>query len=237
MSIVLILGLQRSGTTALFNTLCQELKGWNHPLKSALKHREPAQTTTDFYERPPDHTIRVSKETLGYERRFVDYIDQLPDKPFIKRLYLFRHPVHTYQSWITHLSGFNHLPNNFAEYVRAYKKLYTHYKSHPGGVAVVYENLVKQPRQQLNRLCQKLGIPFSPAMLHWKYAYKDNKNITYSDPCGKVRDQPKHKRVNASLCLQSTALDLNVPLSLHQQRVIQQELLPLYEQIKQEATP
>jgi hypothetical protein len=231
MCTAVIVSLKRSGSTALLNTLCQDNPGWNHPFRSAFKAGQHPKVAQAFYQKE-QHGF-ITKETMGYERSYTDYLDALILPKKTACIFLFRHPLALYRSWKTDLQRETHIKAGIHDFIHAYKTLIRLVKQTPKPIVVIFEQLVKQPKPILQTLCQKLSIPFVPSMLNWRYSYKNNPNITYHDPSQVGRNQPKHAEVNNSKGLH-TVSSAKVKVSAEEAAMISTQLMPMYQAITQQ---
>ena len=161
--LVMIMGVQRSGTNALFKCLTSSagVHGYNESPDNAFFagiNLRPEEGLRDLIQQAQRHLVlKPINETTHRE---VDDVLREFTRHAPRVVWIFRDPVNCYQSHIVQWTGFRDKPVAFAEaWCRRNASALAAYAEHAEELAVVaYEDLVADPAV-LKQLCEFLGIP------------------------------------------------------------------------------
>jgi tetratricopeptide (TPR) repeat protein len=186
---VLIVGMIRSGTTLLDTMLARypgiasagELQFWEHTAHRIFQENAGHDITLEAYQ---GHSKRYSRLLERSQPSAEWVIDKMPNNyrhlglihlnlPKAKIIHLKRHPIDTCLS--IYMTDFGPRPPQFAfnrpnivHAYQAYETLMNHWRDvlpAPSFLEVNYEDLVTNPEETLQTVCEYLELPWRPELL------------------------------------------------------------------------
>jgi len=204
----------RSGSTAFFASMTQHprIEGAYHVIKRGL--RQNGAPDYSFFDSVPENprNILVGKESIGHSTLTECSLRVFQDDDEIRKvapLFLFRDPVHTWNSWQKKNWG------ELALFELAYRhaiRMMRHCRTVCDDTVVVsYEKVVASPESQFTAICGKLGIPFDTAMVNWKSMPGESQagwGEGFKSRLGKGSD---HESLGQSVCFCEKPVSLIIP--------------------------
>lgn len=192
----MILGLCRSGTTALLSGVAQhpQTRCFYQPVKTGI--RMNGRPDYAFYDHEPevgDDAVLVAKETFGHNSNEECAFNPFPSPEAIiqtRPVFLFRDPVATYNSWSRlgwgSLEYFELAMSHCLELLNVARDVSDKVS------LIFYEDLVGSPQVTIKKLCKKWEINFDSAMVNWRTPILQNAKIFRDFPVGSPRGFEAH---------------------------------------------
>ncbi len=164
----LLVGPARSGTNAFIYamSLNPEVIALGQLIKAGMRDSGIPDYSVFKRVAPAGKTI-VDKETIGFETVETCTMEVFPDDRTMVQsepLFLFRDPVHCWNSWAKRNWGSLEL---FTIAYRHTANLFARAKKLGCGRPVIYEDLAAHPSRHFSLICDYWGIAFSPTMVAW----------------------------------------------------------------------
>ena len=235
----MIVGPCRSGTTALLQAFAQhpDVHGVYQPIKTGLRLTGVPDYGIYHGSHPvfADHPVFVvAKETLGHSTWDECLFDPLENEAVIRQvrpLFVFRHPVHTWNSWKRF--GWGSLALFLTVYQYQYGLMSRARAITPYAKAITVESLSRYKSVVFPQVCAGWDVPFAPEIVgEFPQSLFDTPRL-YIAPAARQYShaQGSHETLARSTTFAVPTVQANVTTTFEQQ-VIQDVLEPLYARVR-----
>ena len=230
-----IVGACRSGTTALLQVFAQHpaVHCVYQPIKTGLRHTGVPDYGIYHGSHPvfADHpAVVVVKETLGHATWDECTFDPLENDAVIRQvrpLFLFRHPVQTWNAWKR--LGWGSLALFIAVYQHQYGLMSRARAITPYAKAITVESLSRYKRMVFPQICAGWDLPFAPEIVgEFQQSVFDTPRLHMAHAARQYSQaQGSHEALARSTTFALPTVQDNVTTTGEQQ-VIQDVLEPIY---------